>query len=296
MVLSGHCLCKAVTYTIDVEKPDLVGYDHCDDCQRQSGSTYSLVAVVPKAKLKINGPIKSWAGKGSSGKAVHRLFCSECGSPIAHDPDAAPEIIAIKAGTLDSEIKRNLKPDYITITLGNRPFLYEILDGNSNDPSYLVPEENFVRVLTTQGVLTIPSLYVGPVVLKAAAVLADFPVTALTEEGPEGDELRNEPFGREIAAPSRVGTDAAAGGGGEAEAGHAMEVDGMSNQAKMQRIEVIVQVAKSGVGRMVEDAAAAEIEAQHDGGDNELAFLPREQTSNEVARLIMGVELAGKTR
>jgi hypothetical protein len=38
------------------------------------------------------------------------MFCSECGSPIAHDPDAAPEIIAIKAGTLDTDIKKNLKP------------------------------------------------------------------------------------------------------------------------------------------------------------------------------------------
>ncbi|WP_440310486.1 GFA family protein, partial [Klebsiella pneumoniae] len=33
-------LCKAVTYTADVEAPLLTGYDHCDDCQRQSGSTY----------------------------------------------------------------------------------------------------------------------------------------------------------------------------------------------------------------------------------------------------------------
>jgi hypothetical protein len=70
----------------------------------------ALVAVVPKDKLTINGPTKSWAGKGSSGKAVHRIFCSECGSPIAHDPDAAPEIIALKAGTLDTEIKKTLKP------------------------------------------------------------------------------------------------------------------------------------------------------------------------------------------
>ncbi|KAJ3035674.1 hypothetical protein HDV00_003560 [Rhizophlyctis rosea] len=127
MPLTGHCLCKAVTYTIDVEKPDLVGYDHCDDCQRQSGSTYSLVAVVPKAKLKINGPIKSWAGKGSSGKAVHRLFCSECGSPIAHDPDAAPEIIAIKAGTLDTEIKRKLQPTHEIWTVSKLPFCQEKL-------------------------------------------------------------------------------------------------------------------------------------------------------------------------
>lgn len=39
MPLSGHCLCKAVTYKVD-DEPLLVGYDHCDDCQRQSGSTY----------------------------------------------------------------------------------------------------------------------------------------------------------------------------------------------------------------------------------------------------------------
>ncbi|KAK7454243.1 glutathione-dependent formaldehyde-activating enzyme [Colletotrichum acutatum] len=110
MPLTGHCLCKAVTYKVDVDAPLITGYDHCDDCQRQSGSTYSLVAVVPKDKLTINGPTKSWAGKGSSGKDVHRIFCSECGSPIAHDPDAAPEIIALKAGTLDTEIKKNLKP------------------------------------------------------------------------------------------------------------------------------------------------------------------------------------------
>lgn len=74
----------------------------------------ALVAVVPKDKLTINGPTKSWAGKGSSGFAVHRVFCSECGSPIAHDPDAAPEIIAIKAGTLDVEIKKTLKPVSLT--------------------------------------------------------------------------------------------------------------------------------------------------------------------------------------
>lgn len=139
MPLSGHCLCKAVTYTVDIDAPLIVGYDHCDDCQRQSGSTYcrcspwlpppsppqfelskavpwlltfptALVAVVPKDKLTVKGPIKKWSGTGSSGHAVHRLFCSDCGSPIAHDPDAAPEIIALKAGTFDTEIKKNLKP------------------------------------------------------------------------------------------------------------------------------------------------------------------------------------------
>lgn len=75
----------------------------------------------------MNGPTKSWAGKGSSGKAVHRIFCSECGSPIAHDPDAAPEIIALKAGTLDTEIKKKLEPDTEIWTVGKLPFCKENL-------------------------------------------------------------------------------------------------------------------------------------------------------------------------
>lgn len=87
----------------------------------------ALVTVVPKAKVTIKGPTKSWAGKGSSGKDVHRIFCSECGSPIAHDPDAAPEIIAIKAGTLDTEIKRNLKPDTEIWTQSKLPWMKESL-------------------------------------------------------------------------------------------------------------------------------------------------------------------------
>lgn len=80
-----------------------------------------------KDKLTIKGPTKSWAGVGSSGKAVHRIFCSECGSPIAHDPEAAPEIIAIKGGTLDSEIKKTLKPVRLPTlpSFARRPFLLE---------------------------------------------------------------------------------------------------------------------------------------------------------------------------
>lgn len=46
MVLKGHCLCGSVTYTVDVDAPLITGYDHCDDCQRQSGSTYCMSAIL----------------------------------------------------------------------------------------------------------------------------------------------------------------------------------------------------------------------------------------------------------
>ncbi|KAI0881684.1 DUF636 domain protein [Annulohypoxylon maeteangense] len=126
MGLSGHCLCGAVTYTVDSD-PLVVGYDHCDDCQRQTGSTYSLVVVVPKDKLTITGTTKSYSKAGSSGKPVHRVFCPECGSPIAHDPEAAPPIIALKGGTLSEADRKALKPDTEIWTVGKLPFCQEHL-------------------------------------------------------------------------------------------------------------------------------------------------------------------------
>jgi len=112
MPFSGSCLCGKTTYTVDADKPEIVGKDHCEDCQKQSGSAYSLVAVFHKSAVKISGPVKEYTSKGDSGKNVTRSFCSECGSPIAHDPEAAPEIIAIKVGTLDKDQKKNLKPEH----------------------------------------------------------------------------------------------------------------------------------------------------------------------------------------
>ncbi|KAK0719556.1 Mss4-like protein [Lasiosphaeris hirsuta] len=127
MVLTGHCLCKAVTYTANVDAPLLTGYDHCDDCQRQSGSTYSLVVVVPQDSLTVKGPLKKWKGIAASGNAVYRWFCEECGSPIAHDPEAAP-VVALKGGSLDTEIKKTLKPDTEIWTAGKLPFCQEHLE------------------------------------------------------------------------------------------------------------------------------------------------------------------------
>ena len=86
------------------------------------------MAVVPKSALALSGPVKKWEGKGSSGKSVWRLFCSECGSPIAHDPDAAPEIIAMKAGTLSMDIKKTLTPDAEIWTQSKLPFCGEKLE------------------------------------------------------------------------------------------------------------------------------------------------------------------------
>lgn len=71
MAITGHCLCTKSKVIVDADEPALVAQDHCDDCQRESGSAFSWVAVFPKDKVKFEGPVKTYSGsKGSSGQAV----------------------------------------------------------------------------------------------------------------------------------------------------------------------------------------------------------------------------------
>src|SRR5689334_14024328 len=56
---------------------------------------------LPKQALSIKGTLKTYADQGDSGKAVNRRFCPDCGSPIITEAEALPDLVIIKAGTLD---------------------------------------------------------------------------------------------------------------------------------------------------------------------------------------------------
>jgi hypothetical protein len=105
--MTGGCLCGKIRYTISAD-PIFTGVCHCTNCQKQGGSSFSIVVGVPAAALSVTGTMKTYQDKGDSGKAVGRLFCPDCGSPIQSDVEAMPGIAIIKAGTLDDT--SSLKP------------------------------------------------------------------------------------------------------------------------------------------------------------------------------------------
>jgi hypothetical protein len=78
---------------------------HCTDCQRQSGTAFSIVVGVERDELHIEGDtLGSFTTIGEdTHEAVHRQFCSACGSPIVSLPDATPDLAFIKAGTLNDK-------------------------------------------------------------------------------------------------------------------------------------------------------------------------------------------------
>jgi hypothetical protein len=103
--LTGHCLCGNVSYTVDSE-PLVTAICHCNSCQRQTGSTYSLVVAVPRDSVTLTGDTLANFDTvtEATGTPSHRRFCSNCGSPLVTFADAAPEMAFIKAGTLDNGV------------------------------------------------------------------------------------------------------------------------------------------------------------------------------------------------
>jgi len=97
----GGCLCGGVRYESDAE-PVLTAVCHCRQCQKQTGSAFSILVALPKGSLKAEGrALAAFEDVGESGQPVTRMFCPECGSPIMGEVAATPELVWLKAGTLD---------------------------------------------------------------------------------------------------------------------------------------------------------------------------------------------------
>ena len=99
--IKGGCLCGAIRYQSSAA-PLLTAVCHCKNCQRQSGTAFSILVGLPKGSLVMEGEQPAlFADVGESGLAVHRRFCGRCGSPILSEPAATPTMDWLKAGTLD---------------------------------------------------------------------------------------------------------------------------------------------------------------------------------------------------
>ena len=100
--ITGRCLCGEVTYSADAD-PVVQAACHCSDCQRQTGNPFSVIVGVPRDSLKVEGStLASYSTTGDDhGGETQRNFCSACGSPIFSAAAAAPELMFLKAGSLD---------------------------------------------------------------------------------------------------------------------------------------------------------------------------------------------------
>jgi hypothetical protein len=103
MSRTGRCLCGAVTYEIEGD-PIATAICHCDHCQRQSGSAFSVNVMVLQDQLAVTGELNTYEETGDEGGDtvyVRRRFCGSCGSAVASELVQSAGMVAVKAGTLD---------------------------------------------------------------------------------------------------------------------------------------------------------------------------------------------------
>lgn len=99
--IEGGCLCGAIRYTSKAQ-PLVTAVCNCRHCQRQTGTSFSILLGLPKGSLELTGDTPAtFHDTGTSGLPVQRRFCARCGSPILSEVTATPTIDWLKAGTLD---------------------------------------------------------------------------------------------------------------------------------------------------------------------------------------------------
>lgn len=82
MKIDGQCFCGHVTYEAEIN-PKHVAICYCTDCQRHSGSAYSVAVAVAPDKFRLTaGTLKSVDRIADSGTRRAMTFCPECGTRI----------------------------------------------------------------------------------------------------------------------------------------------------------------------------------------------------------------------
>ena len=96
-IIRGHCLCGAVTITLDGEYDKTVGACHCRMCQRSSGGLFLAFDAQPNA-VTVTGDVTRYA----SSEFAERAFCPQCGSPVwLRDTDRDDAIYELMPGLFD---------------------------------------------------------------------------------------------------------------------------------------------------------------------------------------------------
>jgi hypothetical protein len=99
--LSGGCACGAVRYACTAE-PLFALNCHCRDCQRETGSAFAPILAVPSSAFAVTRGIPRYFDvTADSGYLTRRAFCGECGSPLFGEPGSSPDMVTIRAGSLD---------------------------------------------------------------------------------------------------------------------------------------------------------------------------------------------------
>ena len=104
---TASCNCGQLRVTTKGPDPDRVVICHCNLCQKQSGTVFSLQARFPNEEVTIEGKSTTWAVEGAklpyrtcaTGDVITFHFCPECASTVYYYRKSDPARTGVKVGT-----------------------------------------------------------------------------------------------------------------------------------------------------------------------------------------------------
>lgn len=79
-------------------EPVRVSLCHCFDCQRRTGSLFSVAAFFRRHQVLCEGEVRSFRRAAASGLDVTFHFCPLCGSNLWWEPERLPQLIGVAVG------------------------------------------------------------------------------------------------------------------------------------------------------------------------------------------------------
>jgi len=120
--LEGGCDCRAVRYRLE-SAPLFVHCCHCRWCQRESGASFALNAMIESDRLTLlAGQPEAVPTPSESGYGQTVMRCLSCGLALwSHYAGSGPLVAFVRVGTLDEPDR--LPPDIHIFTASKQPWL-----------------------------------------------------------------------------------------------------------------------------------------------------------------------------
>lgn len=120
--LQGGCDCRAVRYRLE-SRPLFVHCCHCRWCQRESGASFALNAMIEADRVTLlAGQPELVDTPSASGKGQKIARCPQCRLALwSNYAGAGPSVRFVRVGTLDEP--DHLPPDIHIFTASRQPWV-----------------------------------------------------------------------------------------------------------------------------------------------------------------------------
>ncbi|AUH34390.1 GFA family protein [Paracoccus tegillarcae] len=106
MCTTGECECGEIGYSVTEDGPIHVYACHCLNCQTRSGSAFGEHALVAASDFDCKGETVTH-DRHCDGIDFQEVFCANCRTRIFNRNSAMPDMIFLRAGTLNDSQRLN---------------------------------------------------------------------------------------------------------------------------------------------------------------------------------------------